>query len=96
MKVFDENGNYLGEFIADTKEKVENAFEVSWFWGLIFLLIIAPGWTLLGLVLWGLFKLIKLIVVLLFKLLIFLLRCLWWMIRLPFYMVFRHKTPIFW
>lgn len=95
MKVFDEHGNYLGEFIENTKEKVEDAFEISWFWGIIFLLIIAPGWTLLGLIVWGLFKAIKFIIVLLFKLVSLLSRCLWWLIRSPFYLIFQHEMPKF-
>lgn len=95
MKIFDENGNYLGEFIEDTKEKVEDAFEESWLWGIVFLLIVAPGWTLLGLIVWGLFKILKFVMVLLYKLLILFLRCLWWILRLPFCLVFHHKTPKF-
>ena len=29
MKLYDEDGNYVGEFLESTKEKVENAFEGS-------------------------------------------------------------------
>ena len=47
MKLYDEDGNYVGEFLESTKEKVENAFEGSWIWGIVFLLFIAPGWTCL-------------------------------------------------
>ncbi|MGN1181543.1 MAG: hypothetical protein ACI4SR_00940 [Faecalibacillus sp.] len=43
MKVFDENGNYLGGFIEDTKDKIDDAFEDSWIWGILFLLLIVPG-----------------------------------------------------
>lgn len=34
MKVFDEDGNYLGEFFEYTKNKVEDSFESSWIWEL--------------------------------------------------------------
>jgi len=88
MKVFDEDGNYLGEFIEDTKEKVEDAFEGSWIWGVIFLLFIAPGWTILGIVVILLFKLISGIIKLAFKM-------VWWLIRLPFCLVFRREFQEF-
>ena len=95
MKLFDEDGNYVGEFFEDTKEKVEDAFEASWIWGIVFLLIIAPGWTLAGLTLFGIIKLFKLLIILLYKLLLLFLRCLWWLIRLPFYSIFQHELPEF-
>lgn len=95
MKVFDEDGEYLGEFIEASKEKVEDAFEVSWIWGIIVLLIVAPGWTIFGLVIWVIAKLIKLILTSLFKLLKLLLRCIWWLIRLPIYLIFYHEMPEF-
>lgn len=88
MKLYDEDGNYVGEFLESTKEKVENAFEGSWIWGIVFLLFIAPGWTVLGLIVIGLFKLIKFIVVLVLKI-------MWWTIRLPFVLIFRHEFPEF-
>lgn len=88
MRLFDEDGNYVGEFISNTKEKVEEAFEGSWLWGIVFLLFIAPGWTILGLVVIGLFKLIKFVVVLVF-------RTIWWIIRLPFCLIFHHEFPEF-
>ena len=95
MKVFDEDGNYLGEFFENTREKVGDAFETSWILGIIVLLIIAPGWTLLGVILWGIFKTIKCILVLLAKLFMLLLRCLWWLIRLPVYAFFYRELPEF-
>ena len=96
MKIFDEDGKYLGEFIENTKEKAEDAFAESWIWGIVFLLIIAPGWALIALAFWALLKLIKIVGVLVFNFFVLLLRCLWWVIRLPFYLVFRHETPMFW
>ena len=95
MKLFDEDGNYIGEFFAATKEKVEDSFEDSWIWGLFVLLIIAPGWLLFGLIIWGIFKILKLIVGLLFKLLLLLVRCIWWLVRLPICLIFYHEFPKF-
>lgn len=88
MKVFDENGNYLGEFIEGTKDKIDDAFEDSWIWGILFLLLIVPGWTILGIVLISIFKFISFILKLIF-------RTLWWTIRLPFYLIFFKEFPDF-
>lgn len=86
--MYDEDGNYLGEFIEDTKDKIEDAFEGSWIWGIIFLLLIAPGWTILGIVVISIFKMIAFI----FKLGV---RIIWWVIRLPFCLVFKREIPEF-
>lgn len=88
MKIFDEDGNYIGEFLEDTKEKIDDAFEGSWIWGIIFLLLIAPGWTILGIVVISIFKLIAFIIKLIF-------RILWWTIRLPFCLLFYREFPQF-
>lgn len=88
MKIFDEDGNYLGDFIEDTKDKIDDAFEGSWLWGIVFLLIIAPGWTILGIIVISIFKLIKFIIKLIFKI-------IWWIIRLPFTLIFQHEFPEF-
>lgn len=47
---FNEEGEYIGRVFSDAKDKVEEAFEGSWLWGIIFLFVIAPGWALLGVV----------------------------------------------
>lgn len=88
MKLFDENGNHIGEIFEDTKEKVETAFEWSWWWGIIFLLFIAPGWTILGVLLFLIFK----IIIGIFK---FVFKIVWWGIRLPFSLIFRRVFPRF-
>lgn len=88
MKLFDENGNYLGEFIEETKEKVEDAFDDSWIWGVVFFLLIAPGWTILGIVL-----------ILLFKITCIIIKLVWgltfWFAKLPFCLFFKHTLPRF-
>ena len=48
MKLFDEDGNYVGEFLKDSIENVKDSAtgsieDGSWIWGLIVLLIIFPG-----------------------------------------------------
>lgn len=88
MKIYDETGEFLGEFFEDTKDKVEDAFDCSWVWGIIFLLVIAPGWTLLGLTLFGIFKLLFTIVKLVFLI-------IWWIVRLPFCLIFYQEIPEF-
>lgn len=88
MKIFDEDGNYIGEFLEDTKDKIDDAFEGSWMWGIIFLLLIAPGWTILGIVVISIVKLIAFIIKLIF-------RILWWTIRLPFCLIFYREFPEF-
>ena len=88
MKVFDENGNCLGEFFEDTKEKIEDSFDGSWLGGIVFLLFIAPGWTILGIVLILLFKLI-------FGIIKLALKTVWWIVRLPFTLVFSREIPEF-
>ena len=88
MRIFDEDGNYLGDFIGDTKEKVEDAFEGSWLWGIVVLLFIAPGWTIFGIIVILLFKLISFIIMLVIKF-------VWWLVRLPFCLVLQKRFPDF-
>ena len=93
MKIFDEDGNYLGEFIKEYIEEVkDNATETisdgSWILGLIMLLIIFPGWTILGGVIYIIGKLIWWI----FKIVI---NTAWWLIRLPFTLFIYRELPEF-
>lgn len=88
MKVFDEDGNYLGEFFEGTKEKVGDAFEVSWVWGIVVLFFIAPWWTLLGLAIYLNIKVISLVIKYAFKI-------IWWLVRLPFCLIFNKELPEF-
>lgn len=88
MKVFDEDENYLGEFFEYTKNKVEDSFESSWIWGIICLFLLAPWWTLFGILLYFTFKLMSFSIKFTFKV-------IWWIIRLPFYLIFRKEFPKF-
>lgn len=93
MKIFDEDGNYLGEFIKESIEEVkDNATETisdgSWVLGLIMLLIIFPGWTILGGVIYIIGKLIWWI----FKIVI---NTAWWLIRLLFTLIIYRELPEF-
>ena len=93
MKIFDEDGNYLGEFIKESIEEVkDNATETisdgSWILGLIMLLIIFPGWTILGGIIYIIGKLIWWI----FKIVI---NTAWWLIRLPFTLFIYRELPEF-
>ena len=87
MKVFDEHGNLLGEFIEDSKDKVSESFDNSLPEGCVCLLYMIPViillyvlWLLLGLML----KLCKLV-----------LRAAWWVIRVPFCLIFLGEWPEF-
>lgn len=90
MRLFDENGTFVGEFIEATEEMIDHTKEVvsdkfsdSIFLGIL-CLIIAPRWTLLALFLILLAKTIKLI-----------LNTAWWIIKLPFSLVFKRRLPEF-
>lgn len=93
MKLFDEDGNYVGELIKDSIEEVkDNAMDSfddgSWILGLVLLLIVFPGWTILGGVIYLIIKIIWWI----FRILI---NSLWWLIRLPFTLIFKGEFPEF-
>ena len=105
-EIFDSEGNLIGHFLESAKNGVADAFGDSWIWGIIFLLFIAPGWTLLGIVLYLIIKLIRIIFWLALTLIKYVLiglwwliklfaRCLWWLVRLPVYLIFYHDTPLF-
>ncbi|MCI6266123.1 MAG: hypothetical protein MR598_04690 [Erysipelotrichaceae bacterium] len=88
MKVFDENGNFIGEFIEAEKEKIEESFEGGLWWLGIIFLFISPFWTILVIGLWLIFKLILKLVKLIFKI-------VWWIVRLPFCLIFYKELPQF-
>lgn len=87
MKLYDENGNFVGEFIKNTTENVGEAFSVSWALGLL-LLFISPIWGIVVISLWFIFKMI-------FKLIVFVLKLIWWVIRVPFCLISRQEWPRF-
>lgn len=94
MKIFNENGDFLGEFIEATGEVIQDTQEIvcSWFDIGIVLgivgLIISPFWTILAIIAILIFKLIAVIIK-------FSLRCLWWIVKLPFVFLFCRKLPNF-
>ncbi len=98
MKLFNEDGNFIGEFIEasgeavdnvvdNTKEFVSDAFSASIFLGLLGLAI-SPVWTI-----------IAIIGVLVFKSIMFALKFIfnvcWWIFKLPFCLVFKRRVPEF-
>lgn len=100
MKLFDEDGNYVGEFLLDSiesvKDKATDAIDDgSWIVGLIILVILFPGWALLCGVIYIIFKLICLIIKLAICVCKFIIRVLWWLLRLPFCLIFQGDFPEF-
>lgn len=97
MKLFDENGEeYEGKafydeygnsldmgFFEKRKEDISDAFSTSFLLGLI-LLIISPFWGIAYIILMAIFKII-----------IFLLKILWWIIKLPFCLIIYKEFPKF-
>lgn len=92
---FDSEGNLVGHFLESAKNGTETAFEGSWILGIIFLLFIAPGWTIFGIVLFLIIKLIRIALWLAFTILKITLRCFWWLLRLPFCLIFWRDIPDF-
>lgn len=93
MKLFDEDGNYVGEFIKDSIEEVkDNAVDKisngELFLGLIVLLFVFPGWTILGLVIYLICKIISFVIKLSINI-------VWWLIRLPFTLIISRELPEF-
>lgn len=87
MKLFDENGNFIGEFIEEAKENVSDSFEISWVLGILCFLW-QPIWTIVVIAIWLFFKTI-------FKICKFILRIIWWFIRVPFCLIFSREWPEF-
>lgn len=88
MEIYDKDGNFLGEFIGAEKEKIIETFDEGlWLLG-IFFLIVSPFWTILVIVLWLIIKLI-------INLIKFALKVLWWIIKLPFFLIFYKEFPEF-
>lgn len=87
MKLYDEDGNFIGDFIKGTEETVEGAFKISWILGIICFLI-SPIWTIIVIIICSIVKL-------LFKLIILIFRTAWWVVKLPFCLLFLKKLPTF-
>lgn len=87
MKIFDEDGNFLGEFIEDSKDKISNSFDESigngcatFLYMILLIIIVAILWYIFK----GIFMLIK-----------FILKIIWWLIRAPFLLVLKREWPKF-
>lgn len=94
MKIFNENGDFLGEFTdsaetvyENTKETVCSWFEIGILWGIL-AVIASPFWGILAIVAILLFKLFTLI-------LKFVLNSIWWTFKLPFCLLFKRELPEF-
>lgn len=89
MKIFDEEGNFLGEFfenrIEEAKESVSDSFQISWILGIL-CFCWQPIWTL---VILAVFLILKGI----WKLFLLCLRIMWWSIRLPFALIIWKECP---
>ena len=100
-EIFDGDGELIGHFLEKAKDSVSSATsdigsgEGSIFGLILVLLIIAPGWALLGIVVWLIVKVIKLIIWLLLIIIKFILRCIWWLIRMPFTLILYREFPEF-
>ena len=86
MEIFDKDGNFLGEFISKQGDDIGDAFGASWILGLL-CLFWKPIPTIIVIALWLVLKIIVAIVVFAFKL-------TWWLIRLPFTLLFLKDLPI--
>lgn len=103
MKLYDEFGNYVGEFIENTKEQVSDSFDISFGTGCLVILGILAfkfPWLILVIIVWLLFKLLWIILKFVFRTLWWCLGLtalsIWWILRLPFTLIFQHKFPDWW
>ena len=83
MKIFDENGNFLGEFIENSVDKMSDSFHDSVGAGCLSL---SEFLFLIG------------FVAATYVIYIFcraLLKAAWWIFRLPFYMIVKKDLPEF-
>ncbi len=81
--LYDEDGNLIGNFLEKTTEDISEAFSTSWLLGIL-LLIFAPVWGI-----------VYFLFMLLFKFLVFIIKILWWIIKLPFCLIFYKNLPKF-
>ena len=81
--LYDEDGNLIGNFLEKTTEDISEAFSTSWLLGIL-LLIFAPVWGI-----------VYFLFILLFRFLVFIIKILWWIIKLPFCLIFYKNLPKF-
>ena len=83
QNLYDEDGNLIGNFLEKTTEDISEAFSASWLLGIL-LLIFAPVWGI-----------VYFLFILLFKFFVFIIKILWWIIKLPFCLIFYKNLPKF-
>ena len=103
MKLYDEFGNYIREFIEDSKDRVTSSFEDSPGDGCLAVLsviLFSLPWLILLVILWLVLKLIGIVLKFIMRtgwwLLGLIVLSIWWLIRLPFSLIFHHETPDWW
>lgn len=105
MKLFDESGNFIGDFIESTsdaincaKDTVYDMADVSVVLGIIGF-ILAPGVMLAIIPILFMFHLfisvVKLIIKIIWWIILLIISSIWWVIRLPFTLVFLKRFPEF-
>ena len=85
MEIFDGAGNFLGEFIEDQKDDVVDSDGIEIFLKLIFKAI---PLIILASILWVIIKIGSFFIKWACKI-------LWWLLRLPFCLIFNKKWPKF-
>ena len=81
--LYDEDGNLIGNFLEKTTEDISEAFSTSWLLGILLFIFAAV---------WGI---VYFLFILLFKFLVFIIKILWWIIKLPFCLIFYKNLPKF-
>lgn len=87
MKVFDENGNFLGEFIEESKDRISTSFDESNGNGCITFLYMIPI-IIIVTIIWFIF----IGIIFLGKCI---LRILWWIIRVHFALELKRNGQSF-
>lgn len=110
MKIFDEGGNFLGEFVEDSKDKISDSFDESVGYGCATLLYMILLIVIVAIV-WWLFKGVMFLGKFFLKVMWWLLRLaalscwwllqeiaygIWWLVRVPFTLVFYKEVPDWW
>ena len=105
MKLFDESGNFIGDFVESTsntiscaKDTVCDMADVSIVLGIIGF-ILAPGITLALIPILFVFHIfisvVKLTIKIIWWIIILIMSSIWWVIRLPFTLLFLKRFPEF-
>lgn len=92
FKIYDENDNFIGEYIGDfveeAKDSVSDSFDVSFGSGLLTVLCVLAfkfPWLLLVIIGWGILKLLWIVLKFVGRIAWWVLRfsaiCLWWLLQ---------------